>query len=63
MLTEEQFRNFLRAHKEGNMRAMKLHNTNRMIMPQLEAVFEKKGLFRHCIGATPAAESIPSIPV
>lgn len=33
------------------MRILKLTHTNRMIMPQLEQVFEKKGLFKHCMSS------------
>ena len=32
------------------MRAMKLTHVNRMIMPLVETVFDKKGLFKHCVG-------------
>ena len=53
--TEDQFKANLRAHKEGIMSAMNLKQVNRIIMPQLETIFEKKALFKHCLGNNTAA--------
>jgi len=55
--TEEQFRAALRSHKEAAMRGLKLSHNSRIIMPQLEQVFEKKGLFKHCLAPSAATNA------
>ena len=58
--SESAFRQSLKDHKEHMLRTTKHLHGGRIVMPHIDVVFEKKGIFKHCLQQqTPATQGQP----